>query len=79
MNLMNSSVMQQFNTRDKDDFQKNKYKFEGMGGGRIGKEKNGFLEITKKDIGVMFQKEGVREEKKEKKRFHKKKGKKKRK
>ena len=43
MNLMNSSVMGQFNRRDKDNFERNKYKFEGVGDGRIGKEKDGFL------------------------------------
>lgn len=41
--------------REKDQFEKNKYKFEGSAEGRIGRENDqGFLEITKKDLDRIY-------------------------
>lgn len=36
--------------KEKDSFEKNKYKFENVSSGKIGKEKDGFLFIGKKDL-----------------------------
>ena len=36
--------------REKDSFEKNKYKFEEVNSGKIGKEKDGFLVLGKKDL-----------------------------
>lgn len=41
--------------REKDEHQKNLYKFKGMDDGRIGRENDqGFLEIRKKDLDRIY-------------------------
>lgn len=41
MKLLNSKIMEK--KREKDDFEKNKYKYTGVEGGRVGRENQGFL------------------------------------
>lgn len=36
--------------KEKDEFDKNKYKFENVSTGRVGHEKDGFLYLNKHDI-----------------------------
>lgn len=48
MRLLNSEVMEI--RKEKDQFQKNQYKFENVSSGKVGKEKGGFLELSKNDI-----------------------------
>jgi hypothetical protein len=48
MKLLNSSVMEI--KKEKDTFDKNRYKFENVSSGRIGREKDGFLHISKQDL-----------------------------
>jgi hypothetical protein len=48
MKLLNSNVME--TKREKDQFEKNNYKFEKVNSGRVGREKDGFLYLNKKDI-----------------------------
>lgn len=50
MHLLNSSAMNQYERKGKDEFLKNKYKYDGSTVERIGRENKGFLEITKKDL-----------------------------
>lgn len=40
--------------REKDEFEKNKYKYSGIEGGRIGREKDGFLEIGQRDLDRIY-------------------------
>lgn len=47
MNLLNSGLMKQ--RKEKDDFEKNKYKFSGASGG-FGREQGGFLNLSKNDV-----------------------------
>ena len=55
MRLLNSSVMEI--KREKDSFDRNKYKFEKVSSGKIGHEKDGFLHISKKDLARIHGKE----------------------
>ena len=55
MKLLNSSVMEI--KREKDSFERNKYKFDKVSSGKIGHEKDGFLHISKKDLARIHGKE----------------------
>lgn len=61
MPLLNNVAIKTKNLKDKgrrtkDEFERNKYKYDGMkiGEGRIGRESGGFLEITKRDIKKIY-------------------------
>ena len=51
MKLLNSGLMKQ--KKEKDEFDKNKYKFTGASGG-FGTEKGGFLEINKREADLIM-------------------------
>jgi len=59
MKLLNSDIME--SKKEKDQFEKNRYKFEQISSGRVGKERNGLLSLNKKDIDRIY---GKSEEKK---------------
>ena len=61
---MNSNIIEDAK-RKKDEFQKNKYKFEGMNEGRIGRESDGMLKINKKDLARINGKDMGRGKKKQ--------------
>lgn len=61
MQLLNSHLMSK--KREKDEHERNKYKFSGLENGRIGRENEGFLEITSKDIDRIYGKSGKSERK----------------
>ena len=48
MQLLNSSVMEI--RKQKDEFDKNSYKFQQVSSGKVGFEKDGFLHIRKVDL-----------------------------
>lgn len=81
MNLFNSRTMRQYNDQGKDEFMRNQYKFKGSATGRIGKEKDGFLELSRQDIRQIYSKPGPtnRQPPKHKKPFRKNKSSKRRK
>lgn len=55
MQLLNSSVMEI--KKQKDAFERNKYKFENVSSGKFGREKDGFLHISKQDLARINGKE----------------------
>lgn len=48
MQLLNSSLMEI--RKQKDEFDKNRYKFENVSSGKVGFEKDGFLHLRKADL-----------------------------
>jgi hypothetical protein len=52
MKLLNSDIMEV--KKDKDQFERNRYKFEQISSGRVGKEKNGMLSLNRKDIDRIY-------------------------
>lgn len=48
MHLLNSSVMEI--KKERDTFERNKYKFQDVSTGKFGREKDGFLHISKRDL-----------------------------
>ena len=48
MRLLNSQVMEM--RKEKDQFDRNKYKFQNVSSGKLGKEKGGFLYLSKNDV-----------------------------
>ena len=55
MQLLNSSVMEI--KKEKDNFERNKYKFQNVSSGKFGREKDGFLHISKQDLARINGKE----------------------